>query len=141
MLEDNTPLTSFSKEKDWSKTEELLKRLQREGYVVKIKEPTGAGDEDVYWMVGPRGKVEVGDEGVKGLTRAVYGELNEAEEEELDRRMERSLGIGREVPSKSQQANGNGNGQSQQKKRGRKRKNATAEEEEEEEEVVYEDDE
>lgn len=120
-MEDNSPLAAFPK------TEHLLKRLEREGYIVKVKEPTGAGDEDIYWTVGPRGKVEVGEDGMRGLTRAVYGELDEAEAEELGRNMERSLGIGREVPSSKSQ--GHANGQSQPKKRGRKRKDAEEEEE------------
>lgn len=42
-------------------------------------------------MVGPRGKVEVGEQGVAGLVRTVYGE---GATEELEKRIERSLGLG-----------------------------------------------
>ena len=65
-IEDNAPVDGFEK------TEKLVKRLERDGYVFKVKETTGAGDDDVYWCVGPRGKVEVGDDGTRGLVRSVY---------------------------------------------------------------------
>ena len=90
-IEDKTPVPGYSK------TELLLKRMVADGYLVKVRESTGAGGEDdVYWTVGPRGKVEVGENGVKGLTRAVYGETTD--EGELERRMDRSLGVGEDVP-------------------------------------------
>lgn len=71
------------------KTDKLLGRLVREGYIVKVKDTAG-GEESVEYMVGPRGRVEVGEEGVAGLVRAVYGEADE----EIERRIERSLGLG-----------------------------------------------
>ena len=88
-MEDNTPVEGYEK------TEKLLKRIEREGYLVKIKESAGPGnEEDVFWMVGPRGKVEVGDSGVEGLTREVYGSPEGQESQELGRRIARSLGLG-----------------------------------------------
>lgn len=68
--------------------------MEREGYVTKVRESTGTGEEDIYWVVGPRGKVEVGEEGVRGLVKAVYGG---EEVQELERRVERSLGAGMKV--------------------------------------------
>ena len=120
-MEDNTPVDGFEK------TEKLLKRLEKDGYVLKIREGTGTGEDDVYWTVGPRGKVEVGESGVQGLAKAVYGEMDGEEEEELERRLASSLGMG-EAPAK---AGREGEGK---KKRGRRRKDADEEEEEEEEE-------
>ncbi|KXL49075.1 hypothetical protein M433DRAFT_527374 [Acidomyces richmondensis BFW] len=84
-LADRTPLSSASA------TEAMLRRMEREGYVTKVRESTGTGEEDIYWVVGPRGKVEVGEEGVRGLVKAVYGG---EEVQELERRVERSLGAG-----------------------------------------------
>ena len=119
-MEDNTPIDSHSK------TENLLKRLEKDGYVVKIKESTGTGEEDVYWTVGSRGKVEVGDEGVRGLVRAVYGDLDEAGEDELERKTNRSLGLGeRTVMVKAKD-----NPEKKKKKRGRRREARDEEEEE-----------
>jgi len=66
--------------------EKVLARMIKDGYVYKVKD-TSSGDEVVEYMVGPRGRVEVGEEGVAGLVRRVYGETNE----ELEKKIERSL--------------------------------------------------
>ncbi|KAF2395541.1 MAGE-domain-containing protein [Trichodelitschia bisporula] len=68
-------------------TDEVLKRMVREGYVVKIKDSSG-GEEVVEYIVGGRGKVEVGEEGVAGLVRAVYGG-----DVDVEKKLERSLGL------------------------------------------------
>jgi len=72
------------------KTEKLQKRMEKDGYIVKVRDTTG-GDEVVEWIVGPRGKVEVGDQGVRGMVQEVYGDVDDPQE--LDRRLERSLGV------------------------------------------------
>lgn len=71
------------------KTDKLLQRLIKEGYIVRIKENTG-GEELVSYMVGPRGKVEVGEDGVADFVRSVYGGKAD---EDLDRKLDRSLGL------------------------------------------------
>ena len=90
-------------------TEKVLARMVREGYVEKRRD-TSSGEECVEWVVGPRGKVEVGIKGVTGLVKGVYGfqgigggeveegegeggDIDEEAEEELDRKLRRSLGI------------------------------------------------
>ena len=73
------------------KTEKILKRMERENYIVKVRERDVGGEESVEYVVGPRGKVEVGERGVAGLVRGVYGK-KDAEADELDRRLVRSLG-------------------------------------------------
>jgi DNA-binding PadR family transcriptional regulator len=88
-MEDRTPILEYDR------TEKLVKRMERDGYIVKVKESTGTGDDDVYWVVGPRGKVEVGENGVRGLAKTVFGAMEtEEEEEELERKIARSLGLG-----------------------------------------------
>lgn len=77
--------------------------MVKEGYLVRDKDTSG-GDEVIEYRVGPRGKVEVGDEGVSGLVREVYGKVD-TEREDLDRRLERSLGLKeREVKEKKDKA-------------------------------------
>ena len=84
------------------KKEDVLKRMEKEGYVERRREVVG-GEEGVEYTVGPRGRIEVGIHGVAGLVRQVYG-LEGAEDndenaaqkerrEELERRLERSLGL------------------------------------------------
>ncbi|KAJ5818410.1 hypothetical protein N7474_004001 [Penicillium riverlandense] len=85
------------------KTDKLLQRLCREGYLVRTREMDG-GEEVVEYMVGPRGKVEVGASGVAGMVKRVYGrdggdgnrELAQweiEENEEFENRLKRSLGV------------------------------------------------
>ena len=73
------------------KTEKVLKRLEKENYIIKVRERDGGGEESVEYVVGPRGKVEIGERGVAGLVRDVYGK-KDAEADELERRLARSLG-------------------------------------------------
>ena len=73
------------------KTEKVLKRMEREQYIIKVKERDGGGEESVDYVIGPRGRVEVGERGVAGLVRKVYGK-KDAEADELERRLVRSLG-------------------------------------------------
>ena len=73
------------------KTEKVLKRMEKENYITKVRERDGGGEESVEYIVGPRGKVEVGERGVAGLVRGVYGK-KDVEADELERRLVRSLG-------------------------------------------------
>jgi len=52
--------------------DKLLARMLREGYVERRRDMSG-GEEVVEWVVGPRGKREVGREAVAGFVRAIYG--------------------------------------------------------------------
>lgn len=73
------------------KTEKVFKRMEREGYIVKVRERDGGGEESVDYVVGPRGKAEVGERGVAGVVRKVYGK-KDVEADELERKLVRSLG-------------------------------------------------
>lgn len=97
------------------KTDKLLQRMIRDGYILKIKDVSG-GDEVVDYMVGPRGKVEISEEGAAGLVRAVHGE---SAGDDLERRIERSLNI---EEKKRQQQIQNANEQPR-RTRGRPRRN------------------
>jgi melanoma-associated antigen len=72
-------------------TEKLLQKLAKEGYLEKRRD-TSSGEEVIEWVVGPRGKIEVGERGVQGFVRAVYGGSGE-DDEELERKLQRSLGL------------------------------------------------
>ncbi|WPG98510.1 Hypothetical protein R9X50_00130100 [Acrodontium crateriforme] len=91
---DTTPVEGYDR------TDKLIKRLEKDGYIIRIKERAGPGDEDIYWIVGPRGKVEVGDDGIRGLLTSVYGELDDEKEKDLDRRFARSMGLTEKAPKR-----------------------------------------
>ncbi|KAH0285182.1 MAGE-domain-containing protein, partial [Aureobasidium sp. EXF-3399] len=94
------------------KTEKLLKRMEKDGYVIKVRD-NSTGEEVVEWMVGPRGKTEVGDSGVRGMVNQVYGEV--ADPAELARALERSLGANEAPKRREEQA-------AQSQKKGRRRR-------------------
>lgn len=71
------------------KTELVLAKMLKQGYVIKIKD-NSSGDDTTEWMVGPRGKVEIGTKGVKGLVETVYGDTPP---DDLEARLRVSLGI------------------------------------------------
>jgi hypothetical protein len=110
------------------RTDRFLQRLCREGYLIRNREMDG-GDEIIEYMVGPRGKVEVGARGVAGLVREVYGrqamvegeDITPAERdkmEEFEFRLARSLGFtpkqtndGNEAASAQQERSGEEEGE------------------------------
>lgn len=124
------------------RTDKFLNRLCKEGYLVRTKENDG-GEEIVEYMVGPRGKIEVGSRGVAGLVREVYGrgggldDLTPAEREEreeFEARLKRSLGVtGTQVEARGSPTNGNGEGSSSVPRRTSRRGRGGDSEDEEEE--------
>lgn len=81
------------------RTDRLLQRLCKEGYLVRNREMDG-GEEVIEYMVGPRGKIEVGESGVSGLVRKVYGRNAPAEGEandDFEAKLARSVGSRRTV--------------------------------------------
>jgi hypothetical protein len=111
------------------KTAKVLAQMCKDNYIIKVKENQG-GEETIDYVVGPRGKAEVGSEGVMSFVKTVYGE--EADEQ-LDERLTRSLDIsernpGAEKAAKSVKQNG------AKKRRGRPPREPTEQVEEEESE-------
>ena len=82
-IDKNTPL---------DKTDITLTKMRNQGYITRITDRSG-DEETVDWRVGPRGKVEIGNNGIQGLVNEVYGDTAP---EDLTARLHRSLGI--EVP-------------------------------------------
>lgn len=99
------------------RTDKLLQRLCKENYLICNREMDG-GEEIIEYMVGPRGKMEVGIQGVAGLVREVYGRAAETEDmtalerdrmEEFEQRLTRSLGMRRsERPAEAEDENEEG---------------------------------
>ncbi|KAF2125673.1 MAGE-domain-containing protein [Dothidotthia symphoricarpi CBS 119687] len=95
--------------------DKTLAAMIKDGYIVRIKEST-SGEETIDYIVGPRGKVEVGREGVARLMRAMHseGEQNEELEEQIQRTLDAAERFNGSVPTgEASQAAGPG------RKRGR----------------------
>lgn len=81
------------------RTERVLQRMLKEGYIVKNRS-VDSGEELIEYTVGPRGKVEVGLRGVAALTGEVYGYGADAlERKPGDRSEERGQGEDDETES------------------------------------------
>ena len=69
--------------------DKTLSTMVKDGYIVKVKDASGGGEETVDYIVGPRGKVEVGRDGVAQFIRTMHGESED--EAELEKRIQRTL--------------------------------------------------
>lgn len=126
--------------------DKLLQRLIKEGYIVKIKD-NSSGEEVIEYMVGPRGKLEVDKHAIANIIRTIWGE----NEEDLEKRIEKSLDLGGEKVGAAAQvhgnaANGRANGAAegsgtQGRNSTRRRQTRGEDEDEEEEEEEEEEDE
>lgn len=92
------------------KTEKVLKKMEKEGYIVRVRERDGGGEETVDFVVGPRGKAEVGERGVAGVVRKVWGKMG-TERDELEMRLVRSLGEGVEIKRRRNREEEEGEGE------------------------------
>lgn len=72
--------------------DKTLGLMVRDGYIVKVRESVGS-EETVDYVVGARGKVEVGAEGFANLVRAMYGAEKESEAQELEKKVQRTLEV------------------------------------------------
>ncbi|KAJ4361882.1 hypothetical protein N0V83_010823 [Neocucurbitaria cava] len=70
--------------------DKTLATMIKDGYIVRIKD-SSSGEETVDYIVGPRGKVEVGRDGVGNLIRAMHGERVSAEE--VEQQIQRTLDV------------------------------------------------
>ncbi|KAI1771619.1 MAGE-domain-containing protein [Hypoxylon cercidicola] len=70
------------------KTDNVLQKIMRQGYVDKVVEKND-GDDAVTWCVGPRGRVEVPSESIAAVVTEVWGELPD----DFHQKLQRSLGI------------------------------------------------
>jgi hypothetical protein len=72
--------------------EKTLALMIKDGYIVKVRESNG-GDETIDYIVGPRGKLEVGREGFADLVRKMFAVESDEDAEELEKKIKRTLDI------------------------------------------------
>jgi len=87
------------------RTEVALQRMVKQGYLVKVVENknTGGDDDSTTWYVGPRGKVEVNNEAIANMIRAVYNggaDRGDVNNDELEKKLQTSLKVEERKPSK-----------------------------------------
>jgi DNA-binding PadR family transcriptional regulator len=71
--------------------DKTLATMVKDGYIVKVKDTSSGGEETVDYVVGPRGKMEVGRDGVAQLIRVMFGGSEDVEE--LEKRIDRTLQV------------------------------------------------
>ncbi|BCR97802.1 MAGE domain-containing protein [Aspergillus luchuensis] len=105
------------------RTDRFLQRLCKEGYLVRNRDVDG-GEEVIEYILGPRGKIEVGTKGVARLVREVYGQSEGSErDDEFEIRLARSLGLKQPEPrAQEEQAEEGGGGDGEEDGRQRQRR-------------------
>ncbi|KAG9186301.1 hypothetical protein G6011_02857 [Alternaria panax] len=100
--------------------DKTLAAMIKDGYIVKVKDTPSGGEETIDYIVGPRGKVEVGADGVARLIRSMFG--NSEDGTELEKKIERTLqvAVANDDAAPSAEA-ANGASQANGRKRGRPR--------------------
>ncbi|KAI1370707.1 MAGE-domain-containing protein [Hypoxylon crocopeplum] len=71
------------------KTDNVLQKIARQGYVDKVVEKSDGDEDAVTWCVGPRGRVEVPPESIAAIVTEVWGDLPD----DFNKKLQRSLGI------------------------------------------------
>ncbi|KAI8957725.1 MAGE-domain-containing protein [Daldinia sp. FL1419] len=71
------------------KTDNVLQKIVRQGYVDKVVERSDGDEDAVTWCIGPRGRIEVPPESIAGVITEVWGELPD----DFFKKLQRSLGI------------------------------------------------
>ncbi|KAI1325674.1 MAGE-domain-containing protein [Xylariaceae sp. FL0255] len=75
------------------KTEDVMAKLVRQGYLDKIVEKVEGDEDSVTWCVGPRGRVEVSPQNIAEILTEVWTDPPD----DFDKKLEKSLGIQRAV--------------------------------------------
>lgn len=89
------------------KTELVLLRMIKQGYLVRVADNKNAGDDDaITWHVGPRGKMEVDNEAIAAVVREVYG--GGRQNEDLERKLQASLKVKERKPPRPAAAESRG---------------------------------
>ncbi|KAK6516894.1 hypothetical protein TWF506_006778 [Arthrobotrys conoides] len=104
-VEDRIPVEG---NRESGKMENIMGRLVREGYLVKLKDEVIPGQEQTYtYVVGPRGKLEVGREGTTRFVKKIYEGVDGEVDEGFERKVNRALG---KEPGQSGGGGGGGEG-------------------------------
>ncbi|KAI2619726.1 MAGE-domain-containing protein [Hypoxylon sp. NC1633] len=71
------------------KTDNVLQKMVRQGYVDRVVEKSDADEDAITWCVGPRARVEIPPESIAAVITEVWGDLPD----DFNKKLQRSLGI------------------------------------------------
>ncbi|KAI0870221.1 MAGE protein [Hypoxylon argillaceum] len=71
------------------KTDNILQKLIRQGYLDKVVERVEGDEDAITWCVGPRGKVEVSPQSIAQVVGEIWGDPPD----DFDTKLEKSLGV------------------------------------------------
>ncbi|KAK5632381.1 hypothetical protein RRF57_008095 [Xylaria bambusicola] len=71
------------------KTDNILQKLIRQGYLDKIVERVEGEEDAITWCVGPRGKVEVSPQSIAQIVSEVWRDPPD----DFEKKLEKSLGV------------------------------------------------
>jgi melanoma-associated antigen len=86
-----------------SESTSALARMCREGFITKITD-NSSGQTSVEYIVGPRGKIQIGEEGVKSFVKAVWAEDDKAAQADLEKQLDRTLKLAKAPEKKADDA-------------------------------------
>ncbi|KAF3937084.1 hypothetical protein ABW19_dt0207197 [Dactylella cylindrospora] len=90
-IEDRIPVEG---NRETGSMENIMGKLIREGYLVKLKDEVVLGQEQTFtYVIGPRGKLEMGREGVHNIVAKIYEGVDGEVDEGLERRINRAIGM------------------------------------------------
>ncbi len=73
------------------KTDNVLQKLIRQGYLDKVVERVEGDEDAITWCVGPRGRVEVSPQSIAQVVSEVWRDPPD----DFDKKLEKSLGVRR----------------------------------------------
>lgn len=71
------------------KTDNVLQKLVRQGYLDKVVDKSDGDEDTVTWCVGPRGKVEIPPQSIAAFVTEVWGEPPD----DFNKKLHKSLGL------------------------------------------------
>lgn len=71
------------------KTDHVLQKLIRQGYLDKVVERVEGDEDAITWCVGPRGRVEVSPQSIAQVVNEIWGDPPD----DFDTKLEKSLGV------------------------------------------------
>ncbi|KAF3922826.1 hypothetical protein ABW21_db0205328 [Orbilia brochopaga] len=105
--------------RETGRVENILAKLVKDGYLVKLRDEVIPGQEQTFtYVIGPRGKLEMGREGVMAYVKRIYEGADGEVEDTLERKINRAIGK-EDAEEKKQGGENEGEGEQEERRGGR----------------------